>query len=179
MAAITSISVFWTLLFVCVQLSATQANTTGERGGTVTLPCQVSSNRTIIVVEWTRTEPQTKGYVFLYRDEQIDPENQHLSFKNRLELKDSKMKDGDASLILKNLNTDDTGTYKCHVVQAGTKTWTSFTNLTVTDSDKDGGDKDGHVGLVAGLSFVGVLLLVACITGGFVMYKKHKGGSTY
>ncbi|KAK2863472.1 hypothetical protein Q5P01_003005 [Channa striata] len=45
--------------------------------------------------------------------------------------------------------------------------------------DKDGGDKDGHVGLVVGLSVVGVLLLAAGITGGFVMYKKHKGRSTY
>ncbi|KAK2863481.1 hypothetical protein Q5P01_003014 [Channa striata] len=102
------------------------------------------------------------------------------------------MRNGDASIILKNISISDTGTYECYVGYGGSSELVSRVTLTVRppgDEDisagggaghtGDGGDKDGHVGLVVGLSVVGVLLLVAGITAGFVMYKKHKGRSTY
>lgn len=53
--------------------------------------------------------------MFFYRDGQIDSDNQHPSFKERVKLNDSHIKNGDASLILKNVTKDDAGTYECHV----------------------------------------------------------------
>lgn len=50
-------------------------------------------------------------FVILYRDKQFDPEGQSEAFRNRVHLQD--VENGDVSLILKNVMTDDTGTYEC------------------------------------------------------------------
>ncbi|XP_039464112.1 CD226 antigen-like [Oreochromis aureus] len=123
-----------TLLFVGVFLfvSADQTNITAESGQNITLTCRAPNNN-IIVLEWTRAE-HGANYVFLYRDGRFDPANQDPSFKNRVDLQDRQMKDGDVSLILRNVNTADTGTYKCHVFMRETRLWQlSFIYLTVVD----------------------------------------------
>uniref|UniRef100_A0A3Q2R1L0 Immunoglobulin V-set domain-containing protein n=1 Tax=Fundulus heteroclitus TaxID=8078 RepID=A0A3Q2R1L0_FUNHE len=56
-------------------------------------------------------------YVLLYRNNQFDLEKQHPSFKNRVDLKEGQIKTGDVSLVLKNVSTDDRGTYECLVIQ--------------------------------------------------------------
>uniref|UniRef100_A0A3P8N755 Ig-like domain-containing protein n=1 Tax=Astatotilapia calliptera TaxID=8154 RepID=A0A3P8N755_ASTCA len=84
----------------------------------VTLTCQAPNNN--IIVKWSRADLGAE-YVLLYRDDYFVPENQHPSFKNRVDLLDREMKDGDVSLILKNVTINDTGTYECRVVQIGTK----------------------------------------------------------
>uniref|UniRef100_A0A3Q0S451 Immunoglobulin V-set domain-containing protein n=1 Tax=Amphilophus citrinellus TaxID=61819 RepID=A0A3Q0S451_AMPCI len=73
----------------------------------------------IMIVEWSRADLGLT-YVLLYRHEQFDPGNQHPSFKNRVDLRDRQMKDGDVSVILKNVTVNDTGTYECRVFQRGT-----------------------------------------------------------
>ncbi|MEQ2201894.1 hypothetical protein XENOCAPTIV_020038, partial [Xenoophorus captivus] len=108
--------------------------TTDDRG---TYECQVfqtetnSRKETILIinldvlpppaVEWTRTDLGPE-YVLLYRNDQISLENQHLSYKNRVDLKETQMKDGDVSLALKNVTTDDRGTYECRFFQKETST---------------------------------------------------------
>ncbi|XP_025761621.1 butyrophilin-like protein 8 [Oreochromis niloticus] len=92
-----------------------QKNITAESGQNVTLTCRASNNN-IIVVEWSRADLESE-YLLLYRDEQSVPDNQHPYFKNRVDLQDRQMKDGDVSLILKNVTINDTGTYECRVVQ--------------------------------------------------------------
>ncbi|XP_039908482.1 uncharacterized protein LOC120746965 [Simochromis diagramma] len=120
MPALTSVLLCCTLFSVCfLFISADQKNIKAVPGQTVTLPCQAPKHRHIIVVKWSRRDLDTE-YVLLYRDEQFDPENQHPSFKNRVDLQDKQMKDGDVSLILKDVTTADSGTYECRVVQTET-----------------------------------------------------------
>uniref|UniRef100_A0AAZ1XYY6 Ig-like domain-containing protein n=1 Tax=Oreochromis aureus TaxID=47969 RepID=A0AAZ1XYY6_OREAU len=85
----------------------------------VTLPCRAPNNSSSIsVVEWSRADLRDE-YVLLYRDDLFDPTNQDPSFKNRVDLQDRQMKDGDVSLILKDVTINDNGTYvcQCRVVQ--------------------------------------------------------------
>ncbi|XP_039678153.1 uncharacterized protein LOC120572783 isoform X2 [Perca fluviatilis] len=88
-------------------------------GDDVILPCQ-ANDYNIRVVEWTRAdlEPDT---VLLYRDGNLETYYQHPSFKNRVELVDRDLKDGDVSLTLKNVNINDGGTYECRVKPAGSR----------------------------------------------------------
>nr|XP_024655106.1 coxsackievirus and adenovirus receptor-like [Maylandia zebra] len=98
------------LLFVCV--FADEKSITAESGQNVTLPCRALN--TIIGVEWSKPD-LNEEYVLLHRDGHFDPASQHPSFKNRVDLQDRQMKDGDVSLILKDVTTNDTGTYECRI----------------------------------------------------------------
>ncbi|CAI5660139.1 unnamed protein product [Oreochromis niloticus] len=120
MSAVTA-SLCLTLLFfgIFMFVSADQKNITAESGQNVTLTCRAPNNN-IIVVEWSRADLGDK-HVLSYRDGHFVPENQHPSFKNRVDLQDRQMKDGDVSLILKDVMINDAGTYECRVVQGGTK----------------------------------------------------------
>uniref|UniRef100_A0A3Q2WH44 Ig-like domain-containing protein n=1 Tax=Haplochromis burtoni TaxID=8153 RepID=A0A3Q2WH44_HAPBU len=60
-------------------------------------------------------------HVFFYQDQKFIPDDQHPSFKNRVDLQDRQMKDGDVSLILNNVTINDTGTYMCCVFMKGAK----------------------------------------------------------
>nr|XP_024655409.1 selection and upkeep of intraepithelial T-cells protein 7 [Maylandia zebra] len=132
MSAVTA-SLCSTLLFVglFVFVSAGKEIITAESGQkNVSLPCRTPNNITIRLVKWSKTG--LEKYVLLYRDEHFDPANQHPSFKNRVDLQDRQMKDGDVSLILKNVTTADSGTYECRVLMSGTKNALSIT-LSVVD----------------------------------------------
>uniref|UniRef100_A0A668RK13 Ig-like domain-containing protein n=1 Tax=Oreochromis aureus TaxID=47969 RepID=A0A668RK13_OREAU len=84
-------------------------------GQDVTLTCRApNSNIPITVVEWSRADLKEE-YVLMYRDGHLYADGQHPSFKNRVDLQDRQMKDGDVSLILKDVTINDTGTYECHV----------------------------------------------------------------
>uniref|UniRef100_A0A3Q0RL21 Ig-like domain-containing protein n=1 Tax=Amphilophus citrinellus TaxID=61819 RepID=A0A3Q0RL21_AMPCI len=107
------------LLWNMVHLDSTSStNISAAVGDSVTLPCKASNN-SIRVMWWSRPDQEPK-YVLMYRDEQFDPEEQHPSFKNRVDLQDSLMKDGNVSLILKDVKISDAGTYKCRVSMGGT-----------------------------------------------------------
>ncbi|XP_071315373.1 coxsackievirus and adenovirus receptor homolog isoform X2 [Trachinotus anak] len=87
-------------------------NITAEPGQTVSLSCRAPTHTKIIVVEWNRPDLEPE-HVFVYQDGTTLTSNQHPSFKNRVELKDRDMKDGDVSVILKKVTRDDAGTYEC------------------------------------------------------------------
>uniref|UniRef100_A0A3B4HAY6 Ig-like domain-containing protein n=1 Tax=Pundamilia nyererei TaxID=303518 RepID=A0A3B4HAY6_9CICH len=107
-----------------------QKTITAEPGQDVTLTCR-APNKHIIVVKWSRADLGDE-YVLLYRDGHFVPDDQHPSFKNRVDLQDRQMKDGDVSLILKDVTINDTGTYECRVVQrVGPMTLIISTNLSV------------------------------------------------
>ncbi|MEQ2166638.1 hypothetical protein GOODEAATRI_030398 [Goodea atripinnis] len=86
--------------------TAAQKNISATSGQNVSLPCQVPNNKHTAIVKWTRPDLEPE-YLLLYRDDQLDPENQHPSYKNRVDLLDRQMKDGDVSLVLKNMTTND------------------------------------------------------------------------
>ncbi|XP_039463216.1 sodium channel subunit beta-3-like [Oreochromis aureus] len=184
------IELLWALLFVG-ELQASvhndQKNITAECGQSVTLPCRARDNNIpIIVVEWSRAD-LGKESVLMYRDKQLDPDHQHPSFKNRVDLQDKEMKDGNVSVILKNVTINDAGTYECHVFRRGTNRRKranlktppiSIITLRVDppgqtgEHTEDGGKEDGSVGLVIGLSIVAVVFSAAVVL--ILIYRKHK-----
>ncbi|XP_029932333.1 uncharacterized protein LOC115376710 isoform X2 [Myripristis murdjan] len=145
----------------------------------VILTCQGPSNDTIHIKVWTRPDLQKSQYVFMLRDGHIDKTQQHPSFKNRVELRDGNMKNGDLSVILRNVTEDDSGTYECRFI-AGQGTHrkrgvlqvnpSSIITLKVADPDANDGPA-GHgltaVAVVAALALIGV---VSCVV--FVIYRK-------
>ncbi|XP_008296915.1 programmed cell death 1 ligand 1-like isoform X2 [Stegastes partitus] len=174
---------FCLMLWFLVRSSEGQVNITAELGEDVILPCEApNTNKPIIVVEWSKPEVDQE-YVFLYRDGHLDSVYQLPSYRNRVDLQDRQMKDGDVSLVLKDVKKNDTGTYECRVFQRGTnrkKRSNLQTDPIITiyllvlePGDKDGGDKDGgdKVGIIVGIivgPVVGVMILLA---GGFLIYK--------
>ncbi|XP_039858363.1 uncharacterized protein LOC120715421 [Simochromis diagramma] len=130
-----------TLLFV-VFISAEQTIITAESGDDVTLPCRAPNNDTI--VKWRRDDLGDK-YVFLYQDKP-DSGKQHPSFKNRVVLQDIQMKDGDVSLILKNVTINDAGTYVCAVYMEEKRLWNnSNIKLVVVPPEAAGEDVETRV----------------------------------
>ncbi|KAM9425015.1 uncharacterized protein KZ484_006465 [Pholidichthys leucotaenia] len=113
---------------------------TAPPGLDITLTCRVPNNTSVTVLHWIRPDLKP-DFVLLYRDNKTHPDHQHVSFKNRVQLKDDQMEDGDLSLILKNVTVHDSGTYDCHVLKEGTNRGkrtpehASTNELTVKDSD--------------------------------------------
>ncbi|KAM9424203.1 myelin-oligodendrocyte glycoprotein-like isoform 2-T3 [Pholidichthys leucotaenia] len=78
------------------------------------LPCSISKNQTVSVLKWSRPELNGDGYVYFYRNRRVYHNYQHPSFQGRIELREPQMKNGDVSLILRNVTLGDSGTYECY-----------------------------------------------------------------
>ncbi|XP_047216122.1 ICOS ligand-like [Girardinichthys multiradiatus] len=179
MDSLVTFSLVSVLIIFISPVSTDQRNITAEAGQDIILPCRAPDSKPVIAVKWTRTDLGPE-YVFLYRNDQINLENQHLSYKNRVDLKETQMKDGDVSLVLKNVMTDDRGTYECRFFQKATSTSMEtilIINLDVfpPPGDPDGGNKDGSVGLGVGLS---VGIIIAVVAAGLLIYKKYSSSRT-
>uniref|UniRef100_A0AAX7T8N4 Ig-like domain-containing protein n=1 Tax=Astatotilapia calliptera TaxID=8154 RepID=A0AAX7T8N4_ASTCA len=139
-----------------------QKNITAESGQNVTLTCRAPNNK-ILVVKWSRADLGDK-YVLLYLDGHNVPDNQHPSFKNRVDLQDRQMKDGDVSLILKDVNTADSGTYECHVFIKETRSWKNSIILhLIIDPPGPSGGHPAWIVLLVVLVIILVLLIACCI----------------
>ncbi|KAM4536950.1 coxsackievirus and adenovirus receptor-like [Odontesthes bonariensis] len=204
----TSTAAFLLLWTIC-HLSAAQGQEiiTAKPGEDVTLTCRAPNNNIpIIVAEWSRTDLDEE-YVLLYRGKQILKHNQHPSYKDRVDLQDRQMKDGDVSLILRNVTTADKGTYECRIVQRGINRRKranlksdpiSIILLAVVEPDnragggeeeawrREGGEKEGNSrgyhGLVAGLSVVGITMTAVVVAAAAALrisqrHKKKKSDS--
>ncbi|XP_022621209.1 uncharacterized protein LOC111236672 [Seriola dumerili] len=160
-------------------------NKTAEPGATVILPCRAPSSTNIIVVEWSRPELGTE-YVFMFRDRRSVPENQHPSFQNRVDLNDRQMKDGDVSMILKNVTSNDTGKYECRVDEGRTNRWKranlntesiSIIYLDVHQSGHTARDREdgGNKTLLIGVSVALFVALLVAVLVGFMICRKRRG----
>ncbi|XP_028260833.1 junctional adhesion molecule B-like [Parambassis ranga] len=156
---------------VCVLGGHVYEQVTAETGQTVTLSCRATKRNIISVVVWKRVNLEEEGYVLLYRNKHYELDEQLPSFKGRVELKEGWKEDGDVSVILKNVSTEDSGRYECRVKQEGTKT--ELIN-TIRLSVGPSGHSGGHVGLIVGL-VVGVLLvalIAAAAVVGLMIYRR-------
>uniref|UniRef100_A0A3P8TQK3 Ig-like domain-containing protein n=1 Tax=Amphiprion percula TaxID=161767 RepID=A0A3P8TQK3_AMPPE len=106
------------LTVLCCFFSLT--NMTTYVGENVTLPCQVPDNYKPFTGLECRRSPQNLKLVFVFRNKRFNQHDQDPSYKNRVDLQDKEMKDGNVSLILMNLTMEDNGEYECRVFQ-GTK----------------------------------------------------------
>uniref|UniRef100_A0AAX7TRT2 Ig-like domain-containing protein n=1 Tax=Astatotilapia calliptera TaxID=8154 RepID=A0AAX7TRT2_ASTCA len=101
--------------FINLTVTALQQNMQATLGADVTLQCQITTDERISVLKWSRPDLNTDGYVYFYRNKRSYENYQHPSFHGRVKLRDPEMKDGDVSVILKNVTFNDTGMYECHV----------------------------------------------------------------
>ncbi|CAI5660456.1 uncharacterized protein LOC106096980 [Oreochromis niloticus] len=85
-----------------------------KQGEDVTLQCWGFADAPIELLEWRRPELKP-DYVFYYREQRSYEMFQHSSFKGRVKLRDPEMKNGDFSVILKEVTFNDTGRYECLV----------------------------------------------------------------
>ncbi|XP_019212479.1 hemicentin-1 isoform X2 [Oreochromis niloticus] len=159
----------WKHSIINLTVPPDQKSITAESGQDVTLTCRAPNNNK--GVKWSRADLKTE-YVLWYQDHHFVPDNQHPSFKNRVDLQDRQMKYGDVSLILKDVTINDTGTYECRIFMRGTNNKDSkpISRVTLTVVVPPG-HTGGSVGLIVGLS-VSAVLLVAAVAG-FLIYKKN------
>ncbi|XP_063318990.1 programmed cell death 1 ligand 1-like [Pelmatolapia mariae] len=167
--------------------STVQKEIPAVSGQNINVTCRAPNNNTITAAECKRSD-LGDIYMFLYRQNHIDTNDQHPSFKNRVDLQDRQMKDGDVSLILKNVTINDTGTYECCVSIKETSLWESFCNFTLTVVDppgqtggdtedggkKDGGKEDGSVGLKVVCAVGAIVAAAVVVVVGFLIYRKVK-----
>ncbi|XP_039463058.1 programmed cell death 1 ligand 1-like [Oreochromis aureus] len=175
----------WTWVSFPCLVSAFKDQMNITAGQNVTLPCHAPNN--IVVVEWSRADLEPE-HVLVYRDGHFVVDEQHPSFKNRVDLQDRQMNDGDVSLILKDVTTNDTGTYECRVFKMGanrrkranqggdliSSIYLSVDPPGQTGGHTEDGGKSGSVGLIAGLIVPAVILVAA-----FLIYRKQKHDLDY
>ncbi|XP_030580209.1 nectin-4-like [Archocentrus centrarchus] len=153
------IAVFLCLLIFVASGLAGHTEVNVRPGQDVTLQCWGPRDAEITLLEWSRPDLSSEGYVLFYRNKRPYEKYQHESFKGRVELRDPSMRDGDVSVYLRNVNIRDTGTYECLITTSsiigGQRVVSEVKHsisLTVTDSGsthddaKYGGyDYGGHV----------------------------------
>ncbi|KAL4008269.1 hypothetical protein ACER0C_002121 [Sarotherodon galilaeus] len=167
---------------------------TSESGQNVPLTCRVANNNNDIV-EWSRVDLGDK-YVLVLKNMNPNPDDQHQSFLNQVDMQDREMKDGNVSIILKNVTGADNGTYECRVFMEKTQSWEHISIITLSvvppghtgghtedggkedEGEKDGGkeaggQKSGSVDeLIIGLSVFALVIFAAVV--GFLIYRKYK-----
>ena len=85
-------------------------------GDDATLVCRTHSHGSIKQIAWSKTDLKSNEYVFFFRGNHTKENYQLSSFHGRVKLRDPEMKQGDVSVVLKNVTTDDSGPYECVVL---------------------------------------------------------------
>ncbi|XP_076737172.1 V-set and immunoglobulin domain-containing protein 1-like [Maylandia zebra] len=154
----------------------------------VTLHCQDPRGVNITLLEWSIPEIKSDGYVFFYRNRRSYESYQHERFKGRVELKHPSMKNGDVSVILKNVNVNDTGTYECRIITSDLSSGQRVQSesrrsidLTVIDSgDPTVEHKDTHDLIIIIVAVVSCLIVGVCVAVFFIRkWKSSTRGNSY
>lgn len=87
-------------------------------GDDATLDCRTHSHGSIEQIAWSKTDLESNEYVFFFRGNRTNENYQLDSFRGRVELRDPEMKQGDISVVLKNVTTDDSGPYECVILMS-------------------------------------------------------------
>ncbi|XP_028462230.1 butyrophilin subfamily 2 member A1-like [Perca flavescens] len=171
MAPAGSLLLLWALTTAAA--SNDTKNITAKPGEDVPLRCQAPRGADIALIEWNRPDLESRKYVFFLRENSPNEKYQLPSYRGRVNQRDPEMKDGDVSVVLKNVSVNDSGTYECRVGIGGRDTPKLYSTIQLNVSvsghtagdkgDKDGGDKDGgdinrHYGLIAALPVVVVVV---------------------
>ncbi|XP_024119907.1 sodium channel subunit beta-2 [Oryzias melastigma] len=176
-------------------------NITAGSGENVTLRCEDPNINQDSSLEWNRTDLEKEKHLLSFRSRGVNLDHQDESFQNRVSLKNSRMKDGDLSVVLENVKINDSGTYECRILQKNGShremVPISIIHLLVSppgDERQQGGGQDGggdKGGLGGGQEekgtsqgvFVGVVLAVLAVVVVVVVVVvlrilKKKKGST-
>lgn len=106
-----------------------------KHGEDATLQCWGFADAPIELLEWSR--PELTDYVWYYREQRSYEKYQHLSYKGRVKLRDPDMKNGDVSVILKEVTFNDAGRYECFVGTRRTRDKRSSISVKVEQTTKD------------------------------------------
>ncbi|XP_078101366.1 coxsackievirus and adenovirus receptor homolog isoform X2 [Sander vitreus] len=129
---------FFISIWIVSPTVADQKEVTAKAGQDVTVDCRTPRDAEILLLKWSRSDLKSEGYVFFVRENRHYESAQHPSYHGRVELRDPQMKAGDVSVVVKNANVNDTGTYEFRVSTRSRETATEFSHfikLTVTESD--------------------------------------------
>ncbi|XP_031169001.1 butyrophilin-like protein 1 isoform X2 [Sander lucioperca] len=108
---------FIILLFLLSEAASDPHVLTVYPGDDVTLKCE-AADVPISVVEWSRPD-LVPEFILLNIDGHPQTRQQNPSYKDRVDLVDRDLKDGDVSLTLKNVNRYDSGIYECRAASLG------------------------------------------------------------
>ncbi|MEQ2303960.1 hypothetical protein AMECASPLE_022097 [Ameca splendens] len=163
MAARTTASLFLVLSADLVLAPVDLRNITASPGTDRTMTCPEVDSKSFITVEWKRAEDDE--HVIVFRNGKITPEDQHPSYKGRAVLQ---MKDGNVSLVLKNVTINDSGTYECRVQTQENGEMKHICSIYLDvppQGNKDGSTGDGGNKNGSGQPIPGVALIVVAVVG--------------
>ncbi|XP_014186034.1 V-set domain-containing T-cell activation inhibitor 1 [Haplochromis burtoni] len=168
-------------------------------GEDVTLQCRAPRDAVVTVLEWSKPDLSVDDYVFFYRNERSYEKYQHSSFRGRVTLREALMKDGDVSIVLKNVTVSDAGRYKCRIIMSnaasGERVLSEESSLSVAEAEhmdevsepvgrlekaiqrnaNHEGGQSVAVGVGAG---VGCVLVLAVVVGLLVCKRKRPSSPT-
>ncbi|XP_039678364.1 butyrophilin subfamily 2 member A1-like [Perca fluviatilis] len=163
------------LLLFLLSKAASDEIVVVQPGDNITLNCK-APDPSNIVLKWIRPDLEPKNnYVFFCRGSQPQTGNQYDQFKGRVELMKVDLENGNISIILKNVNYNDNGTYECRVLSGSRRRKREVDPLTTikkiqlqfTDpgsKDKNSTPAGRYVGLAAGVAGVMFAFVVAVVS---------------
>lgn len=89
-----------------------------EPGADVTLQCRGSRDSDTELLEWIKPDLAPEQYVLFFRENRIYKTYQNPLFRGRVELEHPEIKNGNFSVVLKNVDYADAGTYECRAVSS-------------------------------------------------------------